>query len=376
MGKRHTSSAKASSKVKPVIAKAAPAKKLTVASKGPSKAKSAVGRAVARSSKVVKAPARGRATPAKPATTKASLAKTALVKAAAGKAKQLKLKSQVITKATAKKAAAPRSQAAKTNARAPAKPAKIRAAAKAPVKEPAPTLVKVKPVKVKSAAKAAAVKTPPVNNAAPFTSLRSNIAASPSVKPAQLSKLPVQGNLRLIQASRPAPAIKSSKTEFDGFKVNDHVVYPAHGVGKIVAVEEQEIAGTRLELFVIAFEHEKMTLRVPLGKARTVGVRMLASREMVRTALKTLRGRARVKRTMWSRRAQEYEAKINSGDLLSIAEVVRDLHRAEGQPEQSYSERQIYESALERLAREVGAVEELNGVEALQRVEVALLKAA
>jgi CarD family transcriptional regulator len=182
------------------------------------------------------------------------------------------------------------------------------------------------------------------------------------------------------KVEKPAqPAIAApykAVSEFDGFKVNDHVVYPTHGVGKIVAVELQEIAGTSLELFVIVFEQEKMTLRVPLGKAKSVGMRILASRDTVRTALKTLRGRARVKRTMWSRRAQEYEAKINSGDLLLIAEVVRDLHRAEGQPEQSYSERQIYESALERLAREVGAVEELDTGAALERVGTALKKAA
>ncbi len=174
-----------------------------------------------------------------------------------------------------------------------------------------------------------------------------------------------------------APAVPyKAPTEFDGFRVNDHVVYPTHGVGKIVAVEAQEIVGTRLELFVIAFEQEKMTLRVPLGKAKAVGMRILSSRDTVRNALKTLRGRARIKRTMWSRRAQEYEAKINSGDLLLIAEVVRDLHRAEGQPEQSYSERQIYESALDRMAREVGAVEELDATAALERVGVALKKAA
>ncbi|MSP41960.1 MAG: CarD family transcriptional regulator [Alphaproteobacteria bacterium] len=186
----------------------------------------------------------------------------------------------------------------------------------------------------------------------------------------------------------PAAALPASKTvaapaapynapsEFDGFKVNDHVVYPTHGVGKIVAVEAQEIAGTRLELFVISFEQEKMTLRVPLGKAKAVGMRILSSRDTVRAALKTLQGRARIKRTMWSRRAQEYEAKINSGDLLLIAEVVRDLHRAEGQPEQSYSERQIYESALERMAREVGAIEELDNSAAMERVGIALKKAA
>ena len=145
--------------------------------------------------------------------------------------------------------------------------------------------------------------------------------------------------------------------KFCEFRLNDFVVYPAHGVGKIMTVETQEIAGTQMELFVIAFEKDKMTLRVPTAKATAVGMRNLASEELVEKAMKTLKGRARVKRAMWSRRAQEYEQKINSGDLMSIAEVVRDLHRNDEEREQSYSERQLYEAALERLTREVAAVD-------------------
>ena len=140
------------------------------------------------------------------------------------------------------------------------------------------------------------------------------------------------------------------------FRPNDYVVYPAHGVGRIVSVEEQEIAGIRLELFVISFEKDKMTLRVPTHKATEVGMRSLSTPDVVDQAMKTLKGKAKVKRAMWSRRAQEYEQKINSGDLIAIAEVVRDLHRADDQREQSYSERQLYEAALERLTREVAAV--------------------
>ncbi|MEM6666864.1 MAG: CarD family transcriptional regulator, partial [Pseudomonadota bacterium] len=143
------------------------------------------------------------------------------------------------------------------------------------------------------------------------------------------------------------------------FKVGDHVVYPAHGVGRVVEIQEQEIAGAKLELYVIDFEKDKMTLRVPTAKSTSVGMRALASQEVVDKCLKTITGRARIKRTMWSRRAQEYEAKINSGDLVSIAEVVRDLYRAENQPEQSYSERQLYELAIDRMAREVAAVRDL-----------------
>ena len=163
---------------------------------------------------------------------------------------------------------------------------------------------------------------------------------------------------------------KSTKIKrVGGFGINDFVVYPTHGVGRITDIEKQEFAGTELRLFVILFEKEKMTLRVPVNKADTTGMRPLSTPNKMKTALTTLKGRARVKRTMWSRRAQEYEAKINSGDPISIAEVVRDLHRGEGQPEQSYSERQIYEAALDRLARELAAVEGLDEDQATQCLE-------
>ena len=159
------------------------------------------------------------------------------------------------------------------------------------------------------------------------------------------------------------------------FSVSEHVVYPAHGVGKISAVETQEVAGLSLEVYVISFDHEKMTLRVPVKKAKTAGLRSLADTDVVTKAMTTLKGRARVKRTMWSRRAQEYEAKINSGDLISIAEVVRDLHRADNQPEQSYSERQLYESALDRMAREVAAIEQIDRDAAIGLLTKSLTKA-
>ena len=159
-----------------------------------------------------------------------------------------------------------------------------------------------------------------------------------------------------------------SKTKKMEFRPNDYVVYPAHGVGQIVSIEEQEIAGISLELFVISFEKDKMTLRVPTNKATEVGMRSLSSPDVVNQAMTTLKGKAKVKRAMWSRRAQEYEQKINSGDLISIAEVVRDLHRAEDQPEQSYSERQLYEAALERLTREVAAVEKVDEKNAAAKV--------
>lgn len=159
------------------------------------------------------------------------------------------------------------------------------------------------------------------------------------------------------------------------FNEGDYVVYPTHGVGQVVAVEHQHIAGHELELFVITFDRDRMTLRVPVPKARKSGLRKLSSRSVMDTALGTLQGRARVKRAMWSRRAQEYEAKINSGDPVSIAEVVRDLYRNANQPDQSYSERQIYEAALERLASELAALEAIKPEQATEKLEK-LLEAA
>ena len=171
-------------------------------------------------------------------------------------------------------------------------------------------------------------------------------------------------------------AEKKKPHQRHGFRTNEYIVYPAHGVGRIVSIEEQEIAGAILELFVINFEKDKMTLRVPTAKLSSVGMRKLSEDKIVKKALGTLKGKARVKRTMWSRRAQEYEAKINSGDLVSIAEVVRDLYRSEAQPEQSYSERQLYEDALDRMARELAAVEKLDERGAVQRITDILSKSA
>jgi CarD family transcriptional regulator len=166
-----------------------------------------------------------------------------------------------------------------------------------------------------------------------------------------------------------------SSSHRQGFKLNEFVVYPAHGVGQIVAVEDQEVAGFRLELFVINFAKDKMTLRVPTSKVVGVGMRKLSEPEAAKRSLEILTGRARIKRTMWSRRAQEYEAKINSGDINAIAEVVRDLYRSDAQPEQSYSERQLYEAALDRMMREIAAVQKLSEIDALKAIEGQLKKA-
>ena len=162
---------------------------------------------------------------------------------------------------------------------------------------------------------------------------------------------------------------KKAPTRVNGFTVGDHVVYPAHGVGRITGIDERAVGDQTLQMFVVAFEKDKMTLLVPTNKVDSAGMRRLSSRETMDAAITTLRGRARTRRVMWSRRAQEYEAKLNSGDPVSIAEVVRDLHRNVGQPDQSYSERQMYEAALDRLAREFAAVDDTDTEQAANKLE-------
>lgn len=161
-------------------------------------------------------------------------------------------------------------------------------------------------------------------------------------------------------------------TKKNPFTTGDFVVYPTHGVGKVTEISNQQVAGMSLELIVVQFDKDRMTLRVPVAKATKSGLRKLSSQKVMDSALTTLKGRARVKRTMWSRRAQEYEAKINSGDPISIAEVVRDLYRNASQPEQSYSERQIYEQAIERLAHELAAMEKTDTEDATRKLETLL----
>ena len=158
------------------------------------------------------------------------------------------------------------------------------------------------------------------------------------------------------------------------FSVGDYVVYPKHGVGRVVELQNEEIAGMQLELYVLRFEKERMTLRVPVNKVEAIGMRKLSSDKTLKEAMETLKGKPKVKRTMWSRRAQEYEAKINSGDIVAIAEVVRDLYRSESQPEQSYSERQLYEAALDRLSREIAVVQHSTETEAIKEIESQLAK--
>ncbi len=169
------------------------------------------------------------------------------------------------------------------------------------------------------------------------------------------------------QAGAPIAVPKGPPVKID-FKKGDMVVYPTHGVGTVQGIDSMDVAGLSLQVITVTFEENRMTLRVPVNKAATAGLRKLAGPAIVKQALDTLRGRPRIKRTMWSRRAQEYEAKINSGDPIAISEVVRDLFRNAGQPDQSFSERQIYEQALDRLAMEFAAIEKTDKPAAIERL--------
>src|SRR6186713_928079 len=270
---------------------------------------------------------------------------------------------------TTKKAAPASRSATKGRAKATVKVARKAAATKSSKNKRSAMPEKT----AKTAAKATGLKTP-----------ASKVAAKPPVKTAAVKAAPPKAAVVAPKApvkpvAAAAPRVEEPKkvvTQRQGFKANEFVVYPAHGVGQILAIEEQEIAGAKLELFVINFMKAKMTLRVPTAKVANVGMRKLSEPALVKKALETLKGRARVKRTMWSRRAQEYEAKINSGDIVAIAEVVRDLYRSESQPEQSYSERQLYEAALDRMAREIAAVEKLDERGAVQRITEVLSRSA
>jgi CarD family transcriptional regulator len=304
-----------------------------------------------------------------------------------------------MTKAKVKKPAASKAGTASVKRAAPArKPAVARkaGAASKPAVKP-----KAKPPAKAAAAKASPAKTAPAKSAVkpaapaakahaapetkPAVAVAAKPAATPPPKPAPAAvakPAPVVAGVKPAAPVAPAAmvkpvdgvaAVKKPTVKVD-FKAGEYIVYPAHGVGRIVGIDSQEVAGYKLDLFVISFLKDKMTLRVPMMKAASVGMRKLADPNTVKRALETVRGRARIKRTMWSRRAQEYEAKINSGDLISIAEVVRDLYRSENQPEQSYSERQLYEAALDRMSREISSVNRISETEAIRQIEQNLAK--
>ena len=264
--------------------------------------------------------------------------------------------SQVPTKTATAKKTAPSAEIVKTETALPQEPVAASPAHPAP-EAPKPDGGEPDPVTAGESA-------PPATVAGPDEDDEDDTPAPAVRGRAANDSAPVMGHHMM---GRPAiapggrvmpPPRAMAKAEI--FEEGDHVVYPTHGVGKVERIATEEIAGHKLELIHITFEENRMTLRVPVAKARTAGLRKLATRKMFDEAMTVLRGRARIKRTMWSRRAQEYEAKINSGDPLAIAEVVRDLHRNAGQPDQSFSERQIYEAAMDRLAAELAALDRID----------------
>ncbi|MCX7345053.1 MAG: CarD family transcriptional regulator [Alphaproteobacteria bacterium] len=281
--------------------------------------------------------------------------KTAAKATAKAKTKSAPKKvSKPVAKATSPKAKTLAKSAPKTVAKTSSKPA-AKPVAKAATK---PAAKPAAPVKPAVAAKPAAPAKP----------------APVAARPAAPAPAPTP-----VQAGRPmmtGPVVATPAPKKLSFKAGELVVYPAHGVGKIVMIEEQEIAGAKLELYIVDFEKEKLRLKVPTGRAEQKGMRRLSDKGQIEVALKVLKGRARIKRTMWSRRAQEYDAKINSGDLIAVSEVVRDLYRSERQPEQSYSERQLFEQALERMAREIAAVKKIDDDQAIKELEEYLAKNA
>ncbi len=226
-----------------------------------------------------------------------------------------------------------------------------------PPRPPAKPQIETRPIVTASANDIA---TPPPAAAEP--------AASPAVAAVPAPSAPIPPRPMGAHTNGRPPVISRASNKDESFAEGDYVVYPTHGVGKVEKIAREEIAGHHLELIHITFEENRMTLRVPVSKARSAGLRKLSTRKMFDEALAVLKGRARVKRTMWSRRAQEYEAKINSGDPQAIAEVVRDLHRNAGQPDQSFSERQIYEAAMDRLAAELGALDQTDKMTALVKL--------
>ncbi len=383
VGKTAAASAKSTATRKAASTKTATASKskVPVATKKSATKPSAAKASVASKAGGVKAKAPVKATASKPVASKAA-AKPAKKAAAAARKPAAPKKSAPVAKAEA-------GSAAKVKA-ATAKPAK-KSAAKGTTAKAAPAK---KPAKKAAAKKAAAPSYTPTitgmltgaaatakkRGSTPTRAVAASIAqAAQSKISAPVAKAPASPKELAAKAAASRQISNASKkpiSQRHGFKTNEYVVYPAHGVGRIVGIEEQEIAGIALELFVITFDKEKLTLRVPTGKLESVGMRKLADEAIVKRAMEILKGRARVKRTMWSRRAQEYVAKINSGDLISIAEVVRDLYRSEAQPEQSYSERQLYEDALDRMAREVAAVDKLDDRGAVQRITDVLSKSA
>ncbi len=266
------------------------------------------------------------------------------------------------------------------------KPATRKPAAKAKTKS-APrkvlkALVKARAKPVKAQAKPVKAQLKPATKSAskpvarPTAAKPQHVPAKPAALAALRAAAQVPAPAAPVKPIMASPVVAAAGPKKYAFKINDLIVYPAHGVGRVTQIEEQEIAGARLELYIVDFEKEKLRLKVPTSRAEQKGMRRLAEKSLIEQALRVLKGRARIKRTMWSRRAQEYDAKINSGDLIAVAEVVRDLYRSERQPEQSYSERQLFEQALERMAREIAAVRKIDDDQSIKELEDYLAKNA
>ncbi|MBL8637248.1 MAG: CarD family transcriptional regulator [Alphaproteobacteria bacterium] len=367
-------------------------KKVAVAAKAPAKpvkkaapavAKLAATKSVAKTKVVKKAPMKPIAKPVAKVMTKAAakpvakkqVTKTAVKAPVKPAAKPVAKKAAVKPAVKPVKAVAPKAPVKKveTKIAAVAKPAAKLVAAKGPAKV-TPKLVTPPVEKPRSATLAPVTIKAPENQNAPVAlkkpaeGLRpvpAPIAVDrPVYRPIQVIHKPLAPLTPVRQMAPIAP--NAEKVEY---KKGDYVVYPAHGVGQIEAVETQIIAGMEIKLYAICFEKDRMRLKVPVFKAHASGLRRLSTSNRMQDALKTLQGRAQIRRAMWSRRAQEYETKINSGDPIAIAEVLRDLKRSNDETEQSYSERQIYQSALERLAREVAALEKITEIEAAERLE-------
>jgi CarD family transcriptional regulator len=302
----------------------------------------------------------------------------------AGTAKdKMTMKKQTKKAAPAKKAAAGKKPAHKAKPAAKTAPkakpkvlVKAKAQAhRAPAKAQAPVK---KPIPAATAKSAAQAHKPAAQASQPATI---KPAAVKAVAPKAAMPKAMAPKAAPPKAAAPAPAAVAAKPAAPApvklnFRVGELIVYPAHGVGRVTAIEEQEIAGARLELYIVDFEREKLRLKVPTNRAEQKGMRRLADRGLIEHAMKVIRGRARIQRTMWSRRAQEYDAKINSGDLIAVAEVVRDLYRSDRQPEQSYSERQLFEQALFRMARELAAVRKIDDDQSVKELSEFLSKNA
>ncbi len=362
-------------------------KKITTTAKTATKTVKKAARPAVKTAAKAKKPAITAKTAAKkPAAKKAAAPAKAVKAPAKTEAKTQKATKQTIktpAKAAAKKAATVKAvkAAPKKAEKAPAKAPKTQKVTKQTIKT-TPKIATTKPVAAKSAAKPIMVKMPQNQNApivsgvgkpvvmmAPQKSAAAASATNPNmVKPVYRPIQVINKPLAPVQPVRQMAPIAKEAEKVE-FKKGDYVCYPAHGVGEIEAVETQTIGGMEIKLYAIAFEKDRMRLKVPVAKAHASGLRRLSSTGRMEDALKTLQGRAHVRRAMWSRRAQEYETKINSGDPVSIAEVLRDLKRSNDDSEQSYSERQIYQSALERLAREVAAVEKISEEAAAERLE-------